>query len=131
MLNTKKPAPTTNSHTDTTIEVAGGMQASVRMYGSKKRGEVSPLVVHFHGGAFVAGDLDNGCTVGNSLADAGACVVSVAYPLAPEYPFPRPLELGYAVLQWAYKQRAKLAGKGAPLYLAGEVLGSSRETYPV
>ena len=94
MLNTKKPAPTTNSHTDTTIEVAGGMQASVRMYGSKKRGEVSPLVVHFHGGAFVTGDLDNGCTVGNALAAAGACVVSVAYPLAPEHPFPRPLELG-------------------------------------
>ncbi|MBB6578258.1 acetyl esterase/lipase [Comamonas odontotermitis] len=125
MLNTKKPAPSTSSHTDTTIEVAGGMEASVRMYGSKKRGEVSPLVVHFHGGAFVTGDLDNGSTVGNSLATAGACVVSVAYPLAPEHPFPRPLELGYAVLQWAYKQRAKLAGKGAPLYLAGEEAGAN------
>lgn len=125
MSNTKAPASPTSLHTDATIEVAAGMEAHVRMYGSKKRGEVSPLVVHFHGGAFVAGDLDNGCTVGSSLAAAGACVVSVAYPLAPEHPFPRPLELGYAVLQWAYKQRTRLAGKGAPLYLAGEEAGAN------
>lgn len=125
MPNTTAPASPTRLHTDATIEVGGGMQAQVRMYGSKRRGEVSPLVVHFHGGAFVAGSLDNGCTVGSSLAAAGACVVSVAYPLAPEHPFPRPLELGYAVLQWAYRQRTRLAGKGAPLYLAGEEAGAN------
>ncbi|GAB2474061.1 alpha/beta hydrolase [Comamonas humi] len=125
MSNTKAPAPLPISHTDATIAVADGMEASVRMYGSKKRGEVAPLVVHFHGGAFVAGDLDCGYTVGHALAAAGACVVSVAYPLAPQNPFPQPLELGYAVLQWAYKQRTKLAGKGAPLYLAGEEAGAN------
>ena len=125
MPNTQSTASPTIAHTDATIAVADGMQASVRMYGSKRRGEASPLVVHFHGGAFVAGDLDSGCTVGGLLAAAGACVVSVAYPLAPEHPFPRPLELGYAVLQWAYKQRTRLAGKGAPLYLAGEEAGAN------
>lgn len=125
MPNTKATTSLPSSHTDAVISVADGMEASVRMYGSKQRGEVSPLVVHFHGGAFVAGDLDNGCTVGSSLAAAGACVVSVAYPLAPQNPFPRPLELGYAVLQWVYKHRTKLAGKGAPLYLAGEEAGAN------
>ena len=110
MSNTKATALQPITHTDTTISVADGVQAHVRLYGGKRRGEVVPLVLHFHGGAFVAGDLDNGCTVGSSLAAAGACVVSLAYPLAPEHPFPRPLELGYEVLLWAYKQRTKLAG---------------------
>lgn len=125
MPNTEAPASSMDPQADTTIAVADGVQANVRLYGSKKRGEVAPLVVHFHGGAFVAGDLDCGYTVGHALAAAGACVVSVAYPLAPENPFPRPLEVGYAVLQWAYKRRTKLAGKDAPLYLAGEEAGGN------
>jgi acetyl esterase/lipase len=47
---------------------------------------------------------------GQPAEGAGARVVSVAYPLSP---FPQPLETGYAVLQWAYKQRTRLAGAGA------------------
>lgn len=111
--------------TDTTIEVATEQQVAVRMYGRKKAGETSPLVVHFHGGAFVSGDLDNGCTVGGLLEAAGARVVSVAYPLAPAHPFPQPLETGYAVLKWAFKHRSRLAGPGALLYLAGEEAGGN------
>ena len=49
--------------TDSTIEVAQGQDVAVRMYGRKKTGQASPVVVHFHGGAFMSGDLDNGCTV--------------------------------------------------------------------
>ncbi len=97
--------------TDTTIEVATEQQVAVRMYGRKKAGETSPLVVHFHGGAFVSGDLDNGCTVGGLLEAAGARVVSVAYPLAPAHPFPQPLETGYAVLKWAFKHRSRWRGR--------------------
>lgn len=97
----------------------------MRTYGSKKAGETLPLVVHFHGGAFISGTLDNGCTVAHLFEAAGARVVSVAYPLAPEHPFPKPLEIGYGVLQWAFKHRARLAGKGALVYLAGEEAGGN------
>ncbi|KQR49958.1 alpha/beta hydrolase [Acidovorax sp. Leaf160] len=115
--------------TDATIEVARGRQVGVRVYGKKPKtragsqpGAALPLVVHFHGGAFVSGDLDNGGTVATLLQGAGALVVSVAYPLAP---FPEPLETGYAVLQWAFKHRTRLAGSGAPVYLAGEEAGGN------
>ena len=64
--------------TDATIEVAQGQDVAVRLYGRKKTGQVSPLVVHFHGGAFTSGNLDNGCTVASLLESAGAVVVSVA-----------------------------------------------------
>ncbi|CAM3926284.1 alpha/beta hydrolase [Paracidovorax anthurii] len=120
----------TTSHTpsarsESTIAVGPGQDVAVRMYGRKKAGETSPLVVHFHGGAFVSGDLDSGCTVAGLLQEAGALVVSVAYPLAPEHPFPQPQESGYAVLRWAFKYRARLAGAGAPVYVAGEEAGGN------
>ncbi len=82
-------------------------------------------MLHFHGGTFVCGDLDNGRSVARLLAGAGAVVVSLAYPLAPQAPFPEPIEVGYAALEWLYKQRAKLAGKGAQVYLAGEEAGGN------
>ena len=108
---------------DATIEVAPGQSVAVRLYGERKKGSAAmPLAVHFHGGAFVSGGLDNGCTVASLLQAAGARVVSVAYPLAP---FPQPLETGYAVLQWAWRNRTRLAGKGSPVYLAGEEAGGN------
>ncbi|MFT3811975.1 MAG: alpha/beta hydrolase [Acidovorax sp.] len=108
---------------DATIEVAPGQSVAVRLYGERKKGgPVVPLAVHFHGGAFVSGGLDNGCTVAGLLRAAGARVVSVAYPLSP---FPQPQETGYAVLQWAWRNRTRLAGKGAPVYLAGEEAGGN------
>ncbi|AVS73671.1 alpha/beta hydrolase [Paracidovorax cattleyae] len=113
------------ARSESTIAVAPGQDVAVRMYGRRKAGETSPLVVHFHGGAFVSGDLDSGCTIAGLLQEAGALVVSVAYPLAPEHPFPQPLETGYAVLQWVYRYRTRLAGAGAPVYVAGEEAGGN------
>ena len=122
-VKTSSPAP---DFIDTVAPTASGESVAVRLYGSKgKSGEPSPLVLHFHGGAFVEGDLDSGCTVAGLLATAGARVVSVAYPLSPEHPFPRPLEIGYEMLQWSYKHRTRLAGKGAPMYVAGEEAGAN------
>jgi acetyl esterase len=63
--------------------------------------------------------------VARLLAGAGAVVVSVAYPLAPQSPFPEPIEVGYAALEWLYKQRTKLGGKGTQVYLAGEEAGGN------
>lgn len=110
---------------DTSIAVDSGEEVAVRMYGRKKKKKtdpVAPVVVHFHGGAFVSGDLDNGCTVATMLEGAGAVVVSVAYPLTP---FPQPVNTGYEVLKWVYRHRAKLAGQGAQVYLAGEEAGGN------
>lgn len=107
---------------DSAIESAPGQSVAVRMYGRKKAGHTAPVVVHFHGGAFVSGGLDNGSTVGGLLEGAGAVVVSVAYPLSP---FPQPVDTGYDVLKWVHRHRSKLGGQGAPVYLAGEEAGGN------
>lgn len=97
----------------------------LRQYGSKRTGGGGALVLHFHGGAFVSGDLDSGAAIASLLAEAGAVVLSVDYPLAPAHPFPQAVDAGYAVLQWAYKQRVKLAGPQPRIYLAGEEAGGN------
>jgi acetyl esterase/lipase len=96
-----------------------------RLYGSKRRGQAVPLVLHLHGGAFTSGDLDAGECLAQLLAEAGAVVVSLAYPLAPQHPFPQAAEAAYAALEWVYKQRSKLAGKDAPVFVAGDEAGGN------
>jgi acetyl esterase len=115
---------------DIVIELPGRAPVQARTYGVRAGRvpagtPVQPLVLHFHGGNFACGDLDDGRCVARLLVDAGAAVVSMAYPLAPLHPFPDAIEVGYEALVWLYKQRAKLAGKGAPVYLAGEEAGGN------
>lgn len=110
---------------ETVVDLKGLAPVPTRIYGDKKRGQVAPLVVHYHGGAFTAGGLDCGVKLASMLAEAGAIVVSIAYPLAPAHPFPQALDVGYGVLEWAFKQRSKLAGTGAPVFLAGEEAGGN------
>ena len=115
---------------DIVIALAGREPVMARTYGARA-GRVAagtparPLVLHFHGGNFACGDLDDGRCVARLLVEAGAAVVSMAYPLAPLHPFPDAIEVGYEALVWLYRQRAKLAGRGAPVYLAGEEAGGN------
>ncbi len=84
-----------------------------------------PLVLHLHGGAFVGGDLEGGATIAGLLADAGAVVVSIDYPLAREHPFPKAAEAAHSALTWMRRHRRRLAGAGAPLFVAGEEAGGN------
>src|SRR4051812_37656147 len=102
-----------------------GCAVPVRLWGERPRGAVLPLVLHFHGGAFVSGDLDSGAQMAQLLAEAGAIVACLAYPLAPAHRFPDAVEAGYAALESLYKLRNRLAGNGAPVYLAGDEAGGN------
>ncbi|EJL84000.1 esterase/lipase, partial [Polaromonas sp. CF318] len=90
------------------IQLALKKPLDVRFYGRRGSAGVSPLVLHFHAGAFVGGSLEGGSCVAGLLADAGAVVMSLDYPLAPDHPFPSAVEMGYAALEWAFKARHKL-----------------------
>ena len=59
---------------DTSIEVKGGAPLAARIYGKRRAGAAVPLVVHFHGGAFVSGDLDSGECMAQLLVEAGGGV---------------------------------------------------------
>lgn len=74
-----------------------------------------PLIVSFHGGGFVFGDLRISDWICSSAAvTVGAVVVSVDYRLAPVHRFPAAVDDCYAALQWAAQNAAGLgAGGGA------------------
>lgn len=118
-------APTGPVWTQETIPVGKLGSLAARIYGQRNGSGPQPLVVHFHGGAFTCGSLESGMAVAGLLAEAGAVVISVDYPLAPERPFPEPLEAAYAALEWVYRNRKKLAGSRAAVWLAGEEAGGN------
>jgi acetyl esterase/lipase len=122
---TAPAAPTTIVESDTTIAVTGHPPLLARIYGRRGGPPAAPRVRDFHGGASVRGGLDSGACMARMLAEVDAVVVSLAYPLAPAHPFPEAVESAYAALEWTYKQRNKLAGAGARVYLAGDEAGGN------
>ena len=84
-----------------------------------------PLVVYFHGGGFVFGELRMGDWLCSQIAvTVGAVVVSVDYRLAPVHRFPAAVEDSYAALTWAAANAAELGADG-PLGVVGESAGGT------
>jgi acetyl esterase len=101
---------------DVTPAVDGGV--SVRRY--LPLGEPAGTCVYFHAGGWVIGDLDMSDALCRRLAAGAGCeLISVAYRLAPEHPYPAPLDDAYAALQWAMKITR------GPLVVAGESAGGN------
>jgi acetyl esterase len=118
-------SPSLSAPADVRSTEVPGLGLAVRLRGRKVRGQAVPLVLHFHGGAFTSGSPECGDCMAELLADSGAVVASLAYPLAPQHRFPDAVEAGYATLEWLYRERARLAGKGAPVFVAGEEAGGN------
>ena len=65
-----------------------------------------PVVVYFHGGGWTIGSVDQFDLITRQIANAtGAVVVSVDYRLAPEHPFPAPLDDCWRALDVGREER--------------------------
>ena len=85
-----------------------------------------PVVVNFHGGGWVLGTLDMDDLRCHHLAmNSGCAVVSVDYCLAPEHPFPEPLEECYAAIVWVADNAEKLGLDRNRLAVSGGSAGGN------
>ena len=109
---------------DETIAVAGG-RIRLRIYQPRGQGP-HPVMLFFHGGGWVFGDLLSHDPVCRDLCFHGRhLVIAVDYRLAPEYPFPIPVEDCLASLQWARDNAARLGGDGKGITLCGDSAGGN------
>jgi acetyl esterase/lipase len=85
-----------------------------------------PVVVYFHGGGWVLGDLDSDDPLCRDLcARSGAIIVSVNYRHAPEARFPAAAEDAVAAVQWVAAHATELGGIPGQLAVAGWSAGGN------
>lgn len=85
-----------------------------------------PILVFFHGGGWVFGGIEESDVVCRRLANYLKCMVaSVGYRLAPEYPFPKPLEDCFAVTQWMANYAKNFGGDNKNIIVCGESAGGN------
>jgi acetyl esterase len=80
----------------------------------------------FHGGGFVAGDLDtHDGSCRQHVVGAGAVVVSVDYRLAPEHPYPAAIDDAWAATQWVVEHGREIGADASRLAVAGDSAGGT------
>ncbi|WP_372409682.1 alpha/beta hydrolase [Streptomyces luteireticuli] len=96
----------------------------VRVYRPEGADGPVPTVVFFHGGGWVAGDLDSHDQITRRLCrDVHAVVVAVHYRRAPEHPFPAPLDDCLAAARHVAEHRDDYGG--GRLAVAGDSAGAN------
>jgi acetyl esterase len=98
----------------------------VRLYVPKRRGPAPPVLVYLHGGGWVVGDLhthDRFCR--RLAADGAQLVVSVDYPLAPEFPYPHGARACQQIFSWVRQHAASLGGDPARVAIGGDSAGGN------
>lgn len=102
---------------------AGGIPA--RLYRPRTDLELG-LFVYFHGGGWVIGDLETHDDVCRAIANrSGHAVLSVDYRLAPEFPFPTPLNDCLAATRWAFDHANELGCDPNRIAIGGDSAGGN------
>jgi acetyl esterase len=85
------------------------------------------VIVYYHGGGWVIGNIDEFETLGTKLAERASCaVVLVNYRKAPEHRYPVAADDSYAALEWTAANLASIAGRAdVPLIVAGDSAGGN------
>jgi acetyl esterase len=112
---------------DGAAHLPDGSTLPIRVY--RPRGawaQRRPVIVNFHGGGWVSGDPEQSEWWCSSVAArAGVVVVSVDYRLAPEHPFPVPLQDCYAATVWVTERADDLGVDATRLAVMGDSAGGN------
>jgi acetyl esterase len=111
--------------------VLEGRTLAARLY-VPEGDEHRALVIYFHGGSFVVGDLDTHEGIHRRIAaDTNMRVLAVDYRLAPEFPFPAGLDDAVDSLRYVAHHLDELATSDSQLIVMGDSAGATLATVAV
>ncbi|HEX7856293.1 MAG TPA: alpha/beta hydrolase [Sphingobium sp.] len=105
---------------------ASSRAPEVRAYLLKGEGPAhpKPALIYVHGGGYIAGSAASETRKLRQMAhELDCCILAVEYRLAPETPFPGPLEDCYAALEWLHSNAATLGVDPRRIAIMGESAG--------
>lgn len=102
---------------------AGGVRC--RLYRSSAE-TPAPLLIYYHGGGWVIGDLDSHDDICRKLAREARCsVIAVDYRLAPEHPAPAALDDCIAATRWVFANASALGIDAKRIAIGGDSAGGN------
>jgi acetyl esterase len=106
----------------------GGGTIPLRLYRpmGSQAADVLPVLVYYHGGGWVIGDLDTHDVLCRELCNGSGCaVVAVDYRLAPEHRFPAAVDDALAATRWVRQEAASLGIDPGRLAVGGDSAGGN------
>lgn len=102
-------------------------QRNIRLRIYRPKGKQNlPVLLYFHGGAFIYGTPEQYDFIFFRLAlDTNAVIVSVDYRLAPEHTFPAAMEDGYDTLLWLSEYADQIGGNKNRIMIGGSSAGAT------
>jgi len=98
----------------------GDPDVRLRVYRPNEQPSKLPALLWIHGGGYVMGDIEQDDRLMKQLVKRIGCVaVSVDYRLAPEHPFPAPVEDCYAGLKWLFAHADELGVEPGRIAIGG------------
>ena len=110
------------------LDGGDGAPRPARLYAARPRSAVAalPLLLYFHGGGFVVGNLETHDSLCRQLAlRSGGAVVALDYRLAPEHPFPAAWDDAWAALQALRAQGPALGLDPGRMAVGGDSAGGT------
>lgn len=108
------------------LTVAGLPARHYLPHGARAADRTQPVLVFFHGGGFLYGDLDSHDAPCRVLAEeSGVPVLAIDYRVGPEGPFPAAFDDAEAAVRWVVENAGELGADPARVGVAGDSAGGN------
>ena len=127
LVPTKQRAPRSSATVAARLETLtrpDGSSQVLRVFHPRHAAGPRPMLLWIHGGGFLIGTPAQDDAVSLAFAEQLQCVVvAPTYRLAPEHPYPAPMDDVYAALKWLHANAAALNGRVDRIAIAGASAG--------